>query len=86
MRWQVTLEFGIGIYTLLYLKQITKDLLYSTGNSVQYSVINKKRIWKWIDTYIWIIASLCYTPEANTTLQYKITTPQYKIKVFEKKE
>ena len=33
-------EFGIDIYTLLYLKQITnKVLLYSTGNSAQYSVI-----------------------------------------------
>ena len=33
-------ESGIDIYTLLYLKQITnKDLLYSTGNSAQYSVI-----------------------------------------------
>ena len=33
-------EFGIDMYTLLYLKQITnKDLLYSTGNSAQYPVI-----------------------------------------------
>ena len=33
-------EFGIDTYTLLYLKEITnKDLLYSTGNSAQYSVI-----------------------------------------------
>ena len=29
-------EFGIDMYTLLYLKWITnKDLLYSTGNSAQ---------------------------------------------------
>ena len=29
------MEFGIDMYTLLYLKQITnKELLYSTGNSV----------------------------------------------------
>ena len=33
-------EFGIDMYTLLYLKYITnKDLLYSTENSAQYSVI-----------------------------------------------
>ena len=33
-------EFGMGMYTLLYLKLITnKDLLYSTGNSTQYSII-----------------------------------------------
>ena len=31
-----SLEFGIDMYTLLYLKQITnKNLLYSTGNSAQ---------------------------------------------------
>jgi len=35
MAWgRDNLEFGSGIYILLYLKQITnKDLLYSTGNS-----------------------------------------------------
>ena len=33
-------EFGIDMYTLLYLKWITKkDVLYSTENSAQYSVI-----------------------------------------------
>ena len=33
-------EIGIHIYILLYVKQIlNKDLLYSTGNSTQYSVI-----------------------------------------------
>ena len=36
MNW----EIGIDIYTLLYIKQITnKNLLYSTGNSSQYSVM-----------------------------------------------
>ena len=33
-------EIGIDIYTILYTKQITnKDLLYSTGNYIQYSVM-----------------------------------------------
>ena len=33
-------EFGINRDTLLYIKYIiNKDLLYSTGNSTQYSVI-----------------------------------------------
>ena len=33
-------EFGIDMYTLLYLKQITiKDILDSSGNSAQYSVV-----------------------------------------------
>ena len=32
-------EFGRNMYTLLYVKWITKkDLLYSTWNSAQYSV------------------------------------------------
>ena len=32
-------DFGIDMYTLLYLKQITnKDLLYNTWNSAQYYV------------------------------------------------
>ena len=44
-------EFGIDMYTLLYLKWvINRDLLYSTGNSAQYSVMaymgkeSKKRV------------------------------------------
>ena len=37
---KVDWEFGTDMYTPLYLKQITnKDLLYSTGNAAQYSVI-----------------------------------------------
>ena len=35
--------YGINKYTLLYTKWITnKDLLYSTGNYTQYSVITYK--------------------------------------------
>ena len=34
-------EFGMDMYTLLYLKEITnKDLLYSTWDSAQYSLIS----------------------------------------------
>ena len=37
INWKV----GIDMYTLLYIKQKTnKDLLYSTGNYVQYPIIN----------------------------------------------
>ena len=36
---RIVTEFGINIYTLLYLKWITnKDLLYTTGNYAQYYV------------------------------------------------
>ena len=45
-------EFGTGMYTLLYLKWITnKNLLYSTGNSVQCYVT----AWfggEWIHVYV----------------------------------
>ena len=54
-----------------YIKQVTnKNLLYSTGNSTQYSVMaymgkeSKERV----DTYVCITDSLSYTPETNTIL------------------
>ena len=47
---------GIDIYTLLYIKQITnKNLLYSTGNSTQYSVMTymeKESKKEWIHVYV----------------------------------
>ena len=40
----ITQELGLNIHTLLYIRQIiNKDLLYSTGNSTQYSVITYMR-------------------------------------------
>ena len=50
-------EFGIGRYKLLYTKWINnKILLYSTGNYIQYFVINHngKEYDKYIYTYIYI--------------------------------
>ena len=51
-------EFGMVMYTLLYLKWITnKALLYSTGNSAQCYVAS----WmggelggEWIHEYVWL--------------------------------
>ena len=69
-------EFGIDMYTLLYLKWITnKDLLYSTGNSAEWYVA------AWMggesggrmDTCIWIAESLCRAPETITTLLISFT-------------
>ena len=49
-------EIGIDIHTLLYIKQLTKkDLLYSTGNSTQYSVMTymgKESNKEWIYVYV----------------------------------
>ena len=64
-------EFGINIYTLLYIKQITnKDLPYSTGNYTQYFVITYKgkESEKRGDICIRTADSLCGTVETNTTL------------------
>ena len=53
---------------------INKDLLYSTGNSTQYSIITykgenlKENGYIYIYIYICIYESLCCTPETNTTL------------------
>ena len=51
-------EFGIDMYTLLYLKQITnKDLLYSMGNSAQCYVAAWMRGefgGEWILVYVWL--------------------------------
>ena len=62
-------ETGTDINTLLNRKQITnKNMLYSIGNSVQYSAMtylgteSKKRV----DTCILITDSLCYRAETNT--------------------
>ena len=52
----ISQEFGINIYTLMYIKQIiNKDLLYTTGNSTQYSVITymgKESEKEWIYVYV----------------------------------
>ena len=49
-------ELMMNIHTLLYIKQITnKDLLYSTGNSTQYSVMTYMGIEsekEWIYVYV----------------------------------
>ena len=50
-------EFGIDMYTLLYLKWITnKDLLYSTRNSAQYVVdwMGGDSGGEWIYVYVWL--------------------------------
>ena len=36
---RINWETGINIYMLLYIKEISKNLLYSTGNSVWCSVM-----------------------------------------------
>ena len=66
-------EFGIDMYTLLYLKWITnKDHLYSTGNSTQCCVV------AWMarefgGEYKCMAESLCCPPETIATLLISYT-------------
>ena len=66
-------KLGISRYTLLYIKQINnKALLYSTGNYLQYLIINyngknlKINIYLY---YIYITESLCPTLTYNIVNQ-----------------
>ena len=52
-------DFGMDMYTLLYLKWITinKDLLYSTGNSAQCYLaawMGGEFGGEWIHAYVWL--------------------------------
>ena len=59
-------KFGINRYILLYIKQIfNKDLLYSTGNSVQYFIIISKEKESEKEC-IYKGGSLFCAPETNT--------------------
>ena len=53
---RINWEIGIDIDTLLYIKQITnKNLLHSTGNSTQFSVMTckgKESEKEWITIYV----------------------------------
>ena len=63
-------EFGISRCKLLYIGWINnKVLLYSTGNYIQYLVINHNG-----KEYTCITESLCYTTEINTTLKVNYTS------------
>ena len=56
------------IYILLYIKWITnRDLLYSTGNYIQYLAIAYNAT-EYEKEYVCIAGSLCCTPETNITL------------------
>ena len=55
-RGGMDLGFGIGICTLRYMEQLAnRNLLYSTGNSTQYSVIiyvGKESEREWICVHV----------------------------------
>lgn len=63
------------MHTTVYITQITnKDLVYSTENSTQYSVIidtgkkSREKRWIYVCMYIYIKLIHCtYTPETNVS-------------------
>ena len=60
------LEFGTSRYKLLYKEWINKILLYSTGNYIQYPIINQTgkeydKEWIYIYTHIYNWITLLYT-------------------------
>ena len=60
-------EFGISRHKLVHTEWINnKVLLCSTGNCIQYLVINHNG--RKYEKNICITESLCYTAEINTTL------------------
>ena len=66
-------EFGISRCKLVYIGGINnKALLYSTGNYIQYPVINHNGKEYEKEYIIYITESLCCTPETNTTFKSAI--------------
>ena len=62
----------MNVNTLLYVKWISnEDLLYSTGNYIQYHVIlsnGKESEKEYTYIYVCVTESLCCTPETGTAL------------------
>ena len=80
-------EFGMDMYTLLYLKWITnKDVLYSTGNSAQCYVaawMGREFGGEWIHVYVWLSPfAVCLKLLQHCSL----VIPLYKIKSFKKQK
>ena len=73
-------EFGISRCKLLYIEWINnKVLLYSTGNYIQYLVINHngkkyEKEYIYIIIYAYITESLCCIAEINKTLLINCTS------------
>jgi len=79
-------EFGMDMYTLLYLKRImNKNLLCSIGNfSMLRDRLDARGVWgEWIYVYVW--QSLCCSPETITKLLIGYTSTQNKKFKKEKK-
>ena len=76
-------EFGMDVYTLLYLKWITnKDLLSCTGNSAQCHVaawMGGRLGGEWKHVYVWPSP---FAVHQKLSQHCYLALPQYKIKSF----
>ena len=74
MGGRINWKIGIDTYTLIY-KIDNKELLYSTGNCTQYSIMAYmgKNLKKECLYCIGITDSFCCIPEINITLCYALT-------------
>ena len=81
-------ELGVSRCKLLHIQWINnKILLYSTGNYIQYFVINHNgkeydkyiyiHIYIYTHMYVCITESLCSTAEINTTWQINYSSIKY---------
>ena len=76
-------ESGISGSKLLYREWIkSKILLYSSGNYIQYNVINhngkeKFKVYTRTHTYIYITESLCYTAKINTAFEISYSSTKF---------
>ena len=63
-------ELGMDMYTLLYLKRITKDLLYKHREfcSMLCASLNGRGVWGRMDIRIYMAESFNCPPENITTL------------------
>ena len=63
---EVGWEFGVSRCKLLHTEQINKVLLHSTGNYIQYPVINHNGNEYVLNVYTYIAELLCCIVEINT--------------------
>ena len=79
----IVMEFGVDVYTLLYLKWITnKDLLSCTGNSAQCHVaawMGGRLGGEWKHVYVWPSP---FAVHQKLSQHCYLALPQYKIKSF----
>ena len=75
-------EFGMGMYTVLYLKWVTnKVLLCSPGDSAQLcGSLDGRGLWGRMNTCIRMAESLCCSPKTITTLFANQQKPKTKLK------